>query len=117
MFHKISSFQSTSKDSLTKKAKVWKDSRSTFWEFTLSASVYIIYLNPKKFWAVNITRWTTIRNPTWKINAFQVVLQVKKKRLSIGLFLFYVQFPKMNMDRLLNKPYVNGVILQGQNLS
>ena len=25
------------------------------------------------------------------------------------------QFPKMNMDRLLNKPYVNGVVLTGQN--
>ena len=28
-----------------------------------------------------------------------------------------LQFLKMNMDCILNKPYVNGVILRGQNLS
>ena len=28
-----------------------------------------------------------------------------------------IQFPKMNMGRLINSPYVNGVILRGQKLS
>ena len=34
-----------------------------------------------------------------------------------GSFEQLIEFPKMNMDCLLNKPYVNGVILRGQNLS
>ena len=29
----------------------------------------------------------------------------------------HVQFPKMNMMPLVNQPYVNGIILNGQNLS
>ena len=31
----------------------------------------------------------------------------------ILLLIGYEQFPKMNMDHILNKPYVNGVILKG----
>ena len=32
----------TSKDSLTKKTKVWKDSRTTFWGFTVLRKVLLI---------------------------------------------------------------------------
>ena len=40
-------------------------------------------------------------------------VQFKLKNRSIGL---YIQFRKMNMDHLLNKPYVNEVTLRWQTL-
>ena len=33
----------------------------------------------------------------------------------VTLILDYIQLRKMNMDHILNKPYVNGVNLRGQN--
>ena len=40
-----------------------------------------------------------------------------RKMIFVFLIKGTLQFTKIDMDRLLNKPYVNGVILRGQNLS
>ena len=46
----------------------------------------------------------------------KAALRTVKKVAVYCIALELIKFPKMNMDRLLNKPYANVVILRGQNL-